>query len=113
MLKLSEEESTVLFGGLDPTAAAAIGVPIVVVTLAERGAIVYMNGEGVAVGVEPVVGLADTVGAGDSFLALMAAATEAGADAVEATHSACNGVAALLRTRLATQTPTPRAPVGA
>jgi sugar/nucleoside kinase (ribokinase family) len=100
VLKLGEEEAAALIGGIDPLAALATGVPVVVVTLGERGAVVLADGEATVVGVEPVLGLADTVGAGDSFLALMAAAAEAGADPVEATKQACAGVAELLRGRL-------------
>lgn len=103
VLKLGEEEATFLIGGIDPHAAQATGVPVVVVTLGERGAVVLTGGEATEVNVEPVLGLADTVGAGDSFLALMAAATESGADPVEAAGRACEGVARLLRARLVAQ----------
>ncbi len=100
VLKLGEEEAAILIGGIDPVAALATGVPVVVVTLGERGAVVLVGGDATEVEVDPVLGLADTVGAGDSFLALMAAAAEAGAGPVEATRRACDGVARLLRARL-------------
>ena len=103
VLKLGEEEATFLIGGIDPHAARATGVPVVVVTLGERGAVVLAGGEATEINVEPVFGLADTVGAGDSFLALMAAATESGAGPVEAAGRACEGVARLLRARLVAQ----------
>src|SRR5262249_55090169 len=45
VLKLSEEEATTLIGGIDPVAALATGVPVVVVTLGERGAVVFAEGE--------------------------------------------------------------------
>ena len=100
VLKLNEEEATTLIGGINPAAPRAIGVPVVVVTLGERGAVVLADGVATEVGVEPVLGLADTVGAGDSFLALMAAEASVGATPVEATRRACAGVAKLLRDRL-------------
>jgi hypothetical protein len=103
VLKLGEEEADTLLGGIDAAAALRSGVPVVVVTRGEEGAIVLADGEATEVRVDPVLGLADTVGAGDSFLALMAAAAEAGADPLEATRLACNGVADLLRLRLVAQ----------
>jgi len=103
VLKLNEEEATTLIGGIDPAAPLAIGVPVVVVTLGERGAVVLADGVATEVAVEPVLGLADTVGAGDSFLALLAAEASAGATPVEATRRACAGVAKLLRDRLAVE----------
>ena len=99
VLKLGEDEANVLIGGIDAARARATGIPVVVVTLAERGAVVLAEGVATEVGVSPVEGLSDTVGAGDSFLALMAAAAEAGADPITATQAACDGVAALLRQR--------------
>lgn len=104
VLKLSEMEAEVLIGGIDGAAAHALGVPTVIVTRGDQGAVVLAGGVATAVGVDRVVGLVDTVGAGDSFLALMASAAEHGADAVTATELACAGVARLLRARLAQQT---------
>jgi sugar/nucleoside kinase (ribokinase family) len=101
VLKLAEEEAAALIGGIDPVAALALRVPVVVVTLGERGAVVLADGVATEVGVEPVVGLADTVGAGDSFLALMAAAVGRGAEPILAAGLACEAVARLLRARLA------------
>ncbi len=103
VLKLGEEEADTLIGGIDAAAALATGVPVVVVTRGERGAIVLADGEATEIRVDPVLGLADTVGAGDSFLALMAAAAEDGADPIAATRRACDSVAELLRRRLAEQ----------
>ena len=103
VLKLSEEEADTLIGGIDAEAARATGVPVVVVTRGEQGAIVLADGHSTEIRVEAVLGLADTVGAGDSFLALMAAAAEDGADPIAATRRACDGVAELLRKRLATE----------
>lgn len=103
VLKLGEEEADTLIGGTNAEAARATGVPVVVVTRGEQGAIVLADGRSTEIRVEPVLGLADTVGAGDSFLALMAAAAEDGADPIAATRRACDGVAELLRKRLAGQ----------
>ena len=105
VLKLSEEEALALFGAIDPAAARVTGVPVVVVTLGERGAVLLEGARATRIEVDPVLGLADTVGAGDSFLALMAAAADAGASSVEAARAACAGAAALLRTRLAAERP--------
>jgi pfkB family carbohydrate kinase len=103
VLKLGEEEAETLIGGIDAEAARATGVPVVVVTRGEQGAIVLADGQATEISVEPVLGLADTVGAGDSFLALMTAAAEDGADPITATRRACDSVAELLRARLATE----------
>ena len=103
VLKLGEEEADTLIGGIDAEAARATGVPVVVVTRGEQGAIVLADGHTTEIRVEPVLGLTDTVGAGDSFLALMAAAAEDGADPIAATRRACDGVAELLRKRLASE----------
>jgi sugar/nucleoside kinase (ribokinase family) len=100
VLKLGLDEAEALIGGIDPDAARATGVPVVVVTLAEQGAVVLIDGELTPVGVDPVHGLADTVGAGDMFLALMAAAASQGWGPIEATQRACDGVSRLLRQRL-------------
>jgi sugar/nucleoside kinase (ribokinase family) len=88
------------FGGLDVEAARRLEVPVVVVTLGHRGAVVITTRDVVEVGVRPVLGLADTVGAGDAFLALMAAARTHGAGVIEATRLACVGAADMLRGRL-------------
>ena len=100
VLKLAEEEAAAALGTADTSAARALGVPVVAVTLAERGAVVITGTDAVHIGVTPVLGLADTVGAGDAFLALMAAAEAAGASPIQAAWRACAGVAAMLRRRV-------------
>ena len=97
VLKCSEVEAEALFGDRDP---AASGVPVVVVTRGHVGATVIEPTGTTEVGVDPVLGLADTIGAGDTFLALMAAAMLDGADAVAAAAMACAGTSAVLRRRL-------------
>jgi hypothetical protein len=111
LLKLAEEEAAVALGGVDPLAARALGVPVVV-TLAHRGAVLLMNGTATPVGVDPVIGLADTVGAGDAFLALLAAERTDGVPLLAAVHHACAGVATLLRHRLETLRKAPEAGLG-
>ncbi len=97
VLKCSEIEAAALFGDRDP---AESGVPVVVITRGHVGADVVQPGGAVHVEVEPVLGLADTIGAGDTFLALMAAAMTDGADPVAAAGVACAGTSAVLRGRL-------------
>jgi FMN phosphatase YigB (HAD superfamily) len=99
VLKLAEEEAEAALGGVDPVAARALGVPVVVVTLGARGAVLLVDGGAIEVAVEPIRNLADTVGAGDAFLALMAAAGVDGATPLEAARFACQATAALLRAR--------------
>jgi hypothetical protein len=99
VLKMNEHEAQVLLGGVDAAAAASTGVSVVVVTLGERGAMVFADGAATSVPAQPVE-IADTVGAGDAFLALMAAAELAGAAPVEAVREACDGVAAMLWSRV-------------
>jgi sugar/nucleoside kinase (ribokinase family) len=98
-LKCSEEEADALLGGTDFAATQRSGLPLVVVTHGYTGATLFDHARETTVAGEPVFGLADTVGAGDSFLALMAAATDDGASPVEAAQSACDGVSAILRAR--------------
>lgn len=97
VLKCSEIEAEALFADRDP---AESGAPVVVITRGHVGADVVQASGTVHVGVEPVLGLADTIGAGDTFLALMAAAMADGADAVAAAGVACAGTSAVLRRRL-------------
>jgi sugar/nucleoside kinase (ribokinase family) len=101
ILKLAEEEATAALGGIDPAAARALGALVVVVTLGARGAILLVDGCATEVPVVPILDLADSVGAGDAFLALMAAAGVEGATPLEAARFACDATAAFLRTRLA------------
>jgi FMN phosphatase YigB (HAD superfamily) len=100
VLKLAEEEAHVALGGVDAAAARKLGVPVVVVTLGARGAVLLVDGRAIDVPVEPVWNLADSVGAGDAFLALMAAAGAGGATPAEAARFACDATAALLRARV-------------
>lgn len=70
MMKISDEETELLTGQVDPEAAAEIlisqGVKVVVVTLGEQGALVRIkDGSRIVAGFKSQV--VDTTGAGDSF----------------------------------------------
>ena len=99
VLKCSEEEAEALLGGTDAAAAARSPTPIVVITQGHHGAAVFEGGRETVVGAERIRGLADTVGAGDAFLGLMAEGTDRGASPAEAAQRACEGVSAILRAR--------------
>lgn len=102
VLKLSDEEATALLGGTTPSHLGETGVPIVVVTEGEDGEIVWSaaTNEAVHVPADRVRGLADTVGAGDMFLALFAASIDRDLDPVAAAAEASAGVARALRRRV-------------
>jgi sugar/nucleoside kinase (ribokinase family) len=102
VLKVSEEEADALLGGAEPHHLASAGIPIVVVTEGEAGEIVWTaaSGDAIHVPADRVRGLADTVGAGDMFLALFAAGLDAGLDAIAAASDASAGVARALRRRV-------------
>lgn len=101
VVKFSDAEAHALLGGLDATALARAGVPIVVVTHGEQGADVWRAGdaEPVRVPARRIPRLADTVGAGDMFTALFAAALDAGDAPVAAAERASAGVAEILALR--------------
>ena len=99
VLKCAEAEAEALFGPAGPAAAIAAGVPVVVVSLAERGAVVHTANAATTIPVDAVLGLADTVGAGDTFLTLLAAAMADGATPEDAARFACDGTATVLRAR--------------
>ena len=97
VLKCSEAEAAALFGDAAPGAG---GIPVVVVTHGLHGAVVHLpDGVHEVPGV-PVRGLADAIGAGDTFMTLMAVALVDGAEPVVAARAACEGTSALLRRRL-------------
>jgi len=97
VLKCSEIEAAALFGDGDPGRS---GVPVVVVTHGLHGAIVHLPDGAHEVPGVPVRGLADAIGAGDTFMTLMAVALVDGADPVAAATAAAHGTSALLRRRL-------------
>jgi sugar/nucleoside kinase (ribokinase family) len=72
VLHLAEEEAAALNVGLDERSLASLGVPEVLVTLGERGAVVYADGLAEFVRATPVA-TPDTTGAGDAFTAVYVA----------------------------------------
>ena len=92
---LSENEARVMGLELEPASLAGLGVPEVIVTLGERGAIVFDCGELHAVPADPVPG-ADPTGAGDSFMTAYLARRRAGIPPGDAARSAAAVVRGLL-----------------
>jgi sugar/nucleoside kinase (ribokinase family) len=98
VLKLSEREARVL--GIEPTALSmsTLGVPEVILTSGEHGALVLSHGALVEVKSEPVA-VRDATGAGDGFIACYLHARLGGATGAEAGAFAARAVAAMLRAR--------------
>jgi sugar/nucleoside kinase (ribokinase family) len=99
-LKLSEEEALIVAGGpFDREAAAALGVPEVLLTLGSRGAVVFVDGSETFVPAAwPVLGV-QTTGAGDAFMVGYAVARVGGDDPVGAARLASRLVAEMLEER--------------
>jgi sugar/nucleoside kinase (ribokinase family) len=100
VLKLAEEEASVLLTEVSPESLAALEVPEVVVTRGSRGAIVYHQGELTEVPARPVVRDTETTGAGDEFAAIYIAARARGRAPAVAARRAAVFVGALLSRRL-------------
>ena len=77
LLHLSEDEVVALGLTLDAESLRTLGVPEIVVTLGDRGAIVVADGLFTRVPVRPLAGV-DPTGAGDAFTAAYIAARRAG-----------------------------------
>ena len=101
-VKFSDAEAEALLGGTDAAAMARAGVPIVLITHGESGADVWTRDEPevLRVPADRIPRLADTVGAGDMFTALFAAALDHGEAPRAAVATATHGVAELLRLRV-------------
>ncbi len=101
VVKFSDAEAAALLGGLDAAHLARAGVPVVLVTHGEHGADVWCAGDAAPVRVPArrIPRLADTVGAGDMFTALFAAALDEGDAPVPAAERAAAGVADILALR--------------
>jgi sugar/nucleoside kinase (ribokinase family) len=99
-LKLSEEEALIVAGGpFDGNAAAALGVPEVLLTLGSHGAVVFVDGgETFVPAARPVLGV-QTTGAGDAFMVGYAVARVDGHDPVGAARLASRLVAEMLEER--------------
>ena len=95
ILKLAEEEASVLAGGTDPDALAALGVPEVVLTRGARGAVVVTR-----TGADEIPALAvlaaDPTGAGDAFSVAYLVSRTAGLAPVSAARRATAIVAEML-----------------
>ena len=98
--KFSDEEAEALLGGTDGAALARAGVPVVVVTYGEGGCEVWAGDEPERIPADRIPRLADTVGAGDMFTALFAAALDRGDAPRDAAAAANAGVAEILRLRV-------------
>jgi sugar/nucleoside kinase (ribokinase family) len=96
VLKLDEEEATLLAGGVDEDELRALGVPEVIVTLGSRGAFVVADGTAARIPATPVGGPVDPTGAGDAFGVAYAVARDRGLAPVDAAHDASRVVGALL-----------------
>lgn len=98
-LKLSEQEAQVVAGrAFGREAAAALGVPEVLLTLGSRGVVVFVGGDEVYVPAQPVRDVQAT-GAGDTFMVGYAAARSGGHEPVEAAGLACALVTDVLEAR--------------
>jgi sugar/nucleoside kinase (ribokinase family) len=99
ILKLAEDEALVLLGGVDEKRLGALGVPEVVVTLGDRGALVWAGATLGTVPTRPVPGDVDPTGAGDAFAAAYLASRAVGHPPVASARRGCALVAALLSGR--------------
>ena len=83
ILKLAEEEATVVLGRVDESTVAGLGVPEVVVTYGSRGSVIFANGRADEIGAWPVA--RDPTGSGDAFsIAYLAARADEHAPAAAA-----------------------------
>ena len=100
VLKLAEEEASVVASGtFDQSAAAALGVPEILVTFGSAGSVVYAGGHAERVpAARPVLGV-QTTGAGDIFMVAYIAARSDGEGPVAAARSASEVVAEILEER--------------
>jgi sugar/nucleoside kinase (ribokinase family) len=95
VLHLSVDEAEALGLELDERSLASLGVPEIVVTLGDRGALVCAAGQADHVPTRPVAG-ADPTGAGDAFMAAYLASRRAGHGPVSAARGANQLVYGLL-----------------
>jgi sugar/nucleoside kinase (ribokinase family) len=99
VLKLSEEEARIVAAGsFDASAARALGVPEILVTLGSHGEDVWVDGRPVHVPTAPVMDV-ETTGAGDAFMVAYAIARSDGVSAIEAARQASTLVGRTLRER--------------
>lgn len=100
VLKLAEDEASIVAGGrFDESAARALGVPEVLLTLGSEGSVVYARERVERIPAAwPVLGV-QTTGAGDVFMVGYAAARSRGADPFDAARLASELVARMLDDR--------------
>ena len=104
VLKLADDEATVLAGGeFTEATALALGVPEILVTFGSAGADLYVDGARAHVNAPRRVTGVHTTGSGDMFAVSYAAARAAGAEPIDAARAACELVAEVLERRLADQ----------
>jgi sugar/nucleoside kinase (ribokinase family) len=96
VLKLNEDEATILAGGVEPHRLRALGVPEVVLTLGSAGAQLITERQGEHIAAVAIEGNVDPTGAGDTFSAGYLVARAGGADPVEAARAANELTAAIL-----------------
>jgi sugar/nucleoside kinase (ribokinase family) len=95
ILKVAEEEATLLLDGYEERSLRRLGVPEIVVTLGSRGCIVFADGVAEHVRTHAVAGR-DPTGSGDAFAATYLAARSTGAAPIAAGRIACSTATALL-----------------
>lgn len=96
VLKLNEEEGTILAGGLDLEHLARLGVPEVVLTLGSRGARIVAGGSMTAVAPRAAGRPVDPTGAGDAFSLVYVDGRVDGLDPVAAAERAARVVTELI-----------------
>ena len=103
VLKLAEDEATVIAGGrFELRDAEQLGVPEVLLTLGSAGAVLYVDGREQRIEVTgPVLGV-QTTGAGDVFMIAYIAARSDGEEPSTAARLAADTVARMLEERART-----------
>jgi sugar/nucleoside kinase (ribokinase family) len=99
ILKLDREEAAILAGAHDPDALRGLGVPEVLLTLGEEGAVVVTHDDAVRVPAPDVGEVGDPTGAGDTLAASYLVARSRGATPGDALLAANDTVAAFLADR--------------
>lgn len=107
ILIVNAPELEALTGSSDPESAAALAVPVTVVTLGADGA-ALVDGTAVTHYEAPEVDVVDTTGAGDTFCGALAAGVDAGLELDEAVSRAV-AAASLATTALGARTAMPTA----
>ena len=99
VLKLSEEEASIVAGGpFDARAARSLGVGEILVTLGSHGEDVWVDGERVHLPTTPVLGV-ETTGAGDAFMVAYVSARARGATPIDAARAGSALVGEMLTAR--------------